>query len=609
MATWNPYEDEPPRRGRGCGCLLSVALLAAVGGGGAWWLAEASPWADTVRARLADSPVGREWTALEARWADSPVGRFSRRLLALGLGGDRLAHLAPADTRVYAEISPSWWARAGLNGWRPRADGQQAASQAELHRWARETLGLDWEADVAPWLRPDAGVIMRPAGTPGPGGAEASWWLGSGDDARARSALDKVSAHRAAAGEAVEERRHGGVDFTVFTPAGGRPYTLGLLAGYVVGTDAPQAMVTLIDHVNANGPSLASSNPRYRRLAGAWDRGAPGHAFVDLAEPNPPVGRRPPGDMPAPQALGAALTAGSDWMTVSVITAFDVAEAPPESRERWRAIVPPLDMRRFDRLPDASVLAVGATATPQTRAWIAGALALGWGPLGGGATEGLAFSALTSSLTSLEGPFALGVVAADPEADAADPVGAVLVAQPADPEALRDELERGARAVTSATDPARLPGQAGQWAAVPWVRAALPKATELVDETHGRAPWRVLRAGGQPLAGWTLDDGALVVAGGGEALRLAQAPDFKSLSRAGNFQAVRDRLPGDPGLYLYADGPNMLNLLAASPWLPAKYAGQARRAFAPLRAMGLSAGAGLDGRGFHRAGFTVLVDP
>jgi hypothetical protein len=53
----------------------------------------------------------------------------------------------------------------------------------------------------------------------------------------------------------------------------------------------------------------------------------------------------------------------------------------------------------------------------------------------------------------------------------------------------------------------------------------------------------------------------------------------------------------------------MLNLLAASPWLPAKYAGQARRAFAPLRAMGLSAGAGLDGRGFHHAGFTVLVDP
>jgi hypothetical protein len=286
-----------------------------------------------------------------------------------------------------------------------------------------------------------------------------------------------------------------------------------------------------------------------------------------------------------------------------------VAAAPPEARERWRAIVPPLDMRRFDRLPSASVLAIGATATAQTREWIAGPLALGWGPLGGGATEGLAFSALTSSLTSLEGPFALGLVAASPETGARDPVGAVLVAQPADPEAMRDELERGARAVTSATDPARLPGQAGQWAAVPWVRAVLPKATELVDETHGRSQWRVMRAGGQPLAGWTLDGRALVVAGGGEALRLAQEPAFESLSRTAGFKAVRDRLPGDPGLFLYADGPNMLNLLSASPWLPAKYVGQARRAFAPLRAMGLSADAGIDGRGFHRAGFTVLVDP
>ncbi|MFN3288734.1 MAG: hypothetical protein ACK40H_09815, partial [Sphingomonadaceae bacterium] len=285
--------------------------------------------------------------------------------------------------------------------------------------------------------------------------------------------------------------------------------------------------------------------------------------FVDLADASRPVSR-PPGDMPAPEALGAALSAGSDWMTVSVITAFDTADAPAEARERWRQVVPALDMHRFDRLPDASVLAVGATATPQTREWIAGPLALVWGPMGGGATEGLAFSALTSSLTSLEGPFALGLVAAAPEADARDPVGAVLVAQPADPEALRDELERGARAITSATDPARLPGQAGQWAAVPWVRAVLPKATELVDETHGRSHWRIMRAGGQPLAGWTLDDRALVVAGGGEALRLAQEPAFKSLSRAPGFQAVRDRLPGNPGLYLYADGPNMLNLLSAS---------------------------------------------
>lgn len=608
MATWNPYEDDAPRRGRGCGCLLSVALLLAVGGGGTWWLAEASPWADTLRARFADSPAAREWQTLEARWAESPAGRFTHRLLALGLGGDRLAHLAPADTRVYAEFSPSWWARHGLNRWRPRPDGQQAASQAELHRWALEEWGLDWETDVAPWLRPDAGLIMRPAQPKGPGGAQASWWLGTGDEGRARAALDKVGAHRRAAGESVTARSHAGVDFTVFAPPAGRPYTLGLLAGYVVGTDSPEAMVALIDHVTANGPSLASSNARYRRVAGAWDRGAPGHAFVDLAETNPPA-RRPQADWPAPEAIGATLGVGADSVTVAVATAFDVAGAPDEDRARWREVVPPLDMRRFDRLPSASVLAVGATATPQTRAWLSGPLALGWAPLGGGASEGLAFSALTSSLTSLEGPFALGLVAAPPEAEALDPVGAVLVAQPADPEALRDELERAARSVTSATDPARLPGQAGRWAAVPWVRAVLPKAAELVDEPHGRSQWRVLRAGGQPLAGWTIDDRALVVAGGGEALRLAQEPAFESLSRAPGFRAVRDRLPGDAGLYLYADGPNMLNLLSASPWLPAKYVGQARRALAPLRAMGLSAGAGIDARGFHRAGFTVLVDP
>lgn len=599
--------DEKPRRRGGCGFLVTLLLLGALGGGGAWWLGNASPWAEEVQSRWADSEPGRQVAALKTQWTDSPVGRWVDGLLALTDSGQRLARLAPPDTRVYAEIAPSWWTRLGMYGLKPTPSEETAASLTEMRTWVREQFGLDWDADVAPWVQPEMGLLGRASGLEAESPDEWSLWLGTNSDERAAVCLAKARDHQVAAGATTHSGHHGRTSYDVVTPVDGQPYATAILAGYAVVAAPPRAIEALIDQVEQGGPTLVTHNPRYRRVADAWPRGAVGHAFVDAGAGKGLV--RPDASLPPLEAIGGSLSGGADHFTVELTTAFDVSQAPAEARERWREIIPTLDMARFDRLPAATVLAVGATATPETSRWLSGPLAMVWGPLGGGVGEGAIFSGLFASLSSMQGPFAVGLVASSAESGASNPVGAVFSVQPKDTQALQDELDRAATVITSQTDPSRLPGPVGNWASNPWVRSMIPGVTSLSEETHGRDKWKVLKAGGKGLAGWTVAERELVLVGGDEALKLCQADRFSAISGVSGFEDVRRRLPGSPGVMVYADGPNMVHLFEASPWLPAKYAGQARRALKPLRAVGAAAAPGLDRGGFHRAAFTVLVTP
>jgi hypothetical protein len=53
----------------------------------------------------------------------------------------------------------------------------------------------------------------------------------------------------------------------------------------------------------------------------------------------------------------------------------------------------------------------------------------------------------------------------------------------------------------------------------------------------------------------------------------------------------------------------VVHLFEASPWIPAKYVAEAKRALKPLRAIGAAAEPGIDQQGFHHAAFTVLATP
>jgi hypothetical protein len=604
----NPFEwlEDKPRRRKG-GWARSLLVVAALGGG-AWWLGAASPWADSVQARWADSAPGRQVAEWQARLDASPPGRFVSGLWALGASGQRLATLAPADARFYAEIAPSWWTRLAMYGWRMAPDTSRDPAFAELRAWVREQ-GLDWDADVAPWLRPDVGMLGRASHPASDAVDQWSVWVGSGNDAAARAFIAKVRDRRVAMGETARESRHGRTTFEVLTPRDGADYALAVLGGYVVTATPASAIAPLIDQLESPGPTLASDNPRYRRVAGAWPRGAVGHAFWDAGATTTPESRRRGDRLPHPEAAGASISGGGDSLTIAITTAFEVQDATPEARERWKQMLPPLDMRRFDSLPDATVLAVGGTANRETNEWLAGPLSVVWAPLGGALGDGAVFTGLLSGLTTMQGPYAVGLVASSPTATAEDPVGAVLAVRPDDPDALESELTRAARAIADAGDTAKLGGAVADWARLPWLRHVMPKGTELTEEPHGRDTWQVLKAGGQGLAGWKRTNGDLVVAGGGEALRLCQADRFESLTRTSSFGRVRKRLPGDPAFFAYADGRNVVHLLQASPWLPARYAGQAQRALQPLRAIGLAAGSGLDAGGFHHAALTILTEP
>ncbi|MFN3429523.1 MAG: DUF3352 domain-containing protein [Candidatus Sericytochromatia bacterium] len=597
-------EDKPRRKGGWARSLVIVTALA----GGAWWLGAASPWAGAVQAQWADSAPGRQVAAWQADWNASPPGRLVGGVWSLGASGQRLAALAPADTRFYAEAAPSWWTRLALYGWRMAPDTSRDPAFAELRAWVREQ-GLDWDQDLAPWIQPDVGMLGRASGPVS--GAVDQWsvWVGSGNDAAARAFIAKLRDRRAALGETAREGQHGRTAYAVLTPPDSPSYALAVLGGYVVAASPATAIVPLIDQVERGGPTLAADNPRYRRVAGAWTRGAVGHAFWDAGATTTPEGRRRAGALLGAEAVGASMSGGGDWLTIDVTTAFEWPDAAPEARERWSQVLPPLDMRRFEALPDATVLAVGGTANRETHAWLAGPLSVVWAPLGGALGDGAVFTSLLSGLTTMQGPFAVGLVASSPTATAEDPVGAVLALRPDDPDALELELTRSARAIAHAGDTAKLGGAVADWARLPWLRHVMPKGTELTEEAHGRDTWQVLRAGGQGLAGWKRTNGDLVVAGGGEALRLCQADRFESLTRAAAFDRVRKRLPGDPALFVYGDGQNVVHLIQASPWLPARYAGQAQRALEPLRAIGFAAGSGIDAEGFHHAAFTILSEP
>ncbi|MFP5501796.1 MAG: DUF3352 domain-containing protein [Candidatus Sericytochromatia bacterium] len=567
--------EDKPRRGRGCGCLFGVMVFLAATGVGAGWVATASPWAPEV----------------QARWAASPLAGWWERVQALTGTGDRLARLAPADARFYAEFSPSWWNRLWIRSGALQPGEESQESIEEARQAMREQWGVEWEEDIAPWIRPEGGVI----------GQDQAWsfWAASGDHGKADAFIGKVRAHLETRGAATADARHGSADYVVIRPPNDTGYALARLAGYVVMAAPPAAMPALIDQVERRGPSLATDNPRYRRVASAWQRQALGHAYMDLAGL-----RERPQQIAGAEALGASLSVGTDWLTIDLHTAFQLPEQATTDEER--TLLPPLDMDRFDRLPSATVVALGGTATPELTAALAGPLAAGWAPLGGESSSGWIFSFLLGGIRTLEGPFALGLVASD--AEAKDPVGAVLSAQPEDPVAVARELEQSLAALTSMRTPT-LPPALARIAALPWVQGLVPQAIAVSVEQHRGETWKTVRAGGQDLAAWTVSEHELVIAGGGEAVKLSQSEAFEPLDRRPGFKEARGRMAGEVGAYFYADGPNVVQLLEASPFLAAEHVASARRGLQPLRAVAAMAEPRIDARGFHHAAFTLLVTP
>lgn len=606
MSNWSPDDlTDKPRRRR-AKPLLKVLVALAIAGGSSAWVATASPWAPEVQAVWAQTPVARQVVDAQAWWRATPVAGALGWLWSLGDSQTAIARLAPADTRVYIELAPSWWTRWWLGGWAQAKDGPRGEALAQMRTYAREQWNLDWDQDLAPWLGTDFGAIGRSSGLNGSAVDEFTLLAEARDQAAADALIAKLAARQPGALTVTRA----GTTYQVLQGQDGQSLALGRLGGWLVVATPPRALDALIDHQASGRPSLLT-NRRYQRIAGAWARGAVGHAFLDGgaagADVAPDAKRRQPANgWPVPEAGGASFSAGGDWAILDWVTAFDTTQATAEDRARWAEALPAIDMGRFDALPSSTVLAVGGTATPAMIEALQGPTAVGWAPMGGGPGAGATFAGLLGALRTVRGPFAIGVTAGDPNSAIA-PVGAVVALRPDDPAALRTALAAQAQALSGNTDPARLPGKLGEWASMPGLRGMLPGVMTVVDETHRGTAWKVVKTQNEGLAGWTAEGAEVVLAGGAPALAAVQADRFEALSATKSFRGVRGRLPARPAFYGFLDGVNAGKLLMASPLLPARYASQGAQALASLEGLGLAVGAGLDAAGFHHAALSVVV--
>ena len=268
-------------------------------------------------------------------------------LFIFAVGSDRAAGAVPADATAYATayLQPSTGQKMNLAALLGHVPGfaDAAGLDQKLHEISARFLGqvgIDYEADVRPWIGGQVSMAVRPGSTL----ADPPQWLllvSVKEPALAAAAVDRIAAARGLGGTTTT---YEGVSITVASEA-----SWALLEDLLV-VAANQAMLEdALDAELGRRPSLADSGAylaAMRRLP-ADHLGA---AYVDLSRLADVA--RAGDELAGYSTLSAALLVEPDGVHVRAITPFDVEVAPAPAREAFALASQPSSLAEW--MPDGT---------------------------------------------------------------------------------------------------------------------------------------------------------------------------------------------------------------------------------------------------------------
>jgi hypothetical protein len=251
-------------------------------------------------------------------------------LFVFSVGTDRLARAVPADNPLYATVylQPSTGQKMNLATVLGKVTGfaDAAGLDQKLHEISARFLGqigVDYEADVRPWIGNQVALAARPGATL----ADPARWLllvSVKDPQEADTALDRIAAGRGLTGT---PGSHQGVEIAV---ADGAAWAL-LEDLLIVAPDAP-TLTAALDAELGRAPSLAddaSYLAAMRRLPA--DHLA--SAYVELGGIAESAGVDD--QIQGYSTVSAALLVEPSGLHLRAVAPFDVAAAPTDAREAF----------------------------------------------------------------------------------------------------------------------------------------------------------------------------------------------------------------------------------------------------------------------------------
>lgn len=287
-------------------------------------------------------------------------------LLVFSASTDRAATLAPASSAFYVNVylQPSTGQQANLGGLIGRLPGfaDAASLDAKIDQIIGNLLsgsGIDYAADIKPWLGDQVAIAGWPNGT----------------DTPATVVIAAVKDRAAAAGSVERLLGGGGLTFAPETHAGvelrvadGGAYAF--VDDMLVMGETPDALHAVID-AGGNAEALAD-RADFRE---AMDRVPDDHlaaVFIDLHAAAGTIGaaEEAAGSF---GAVGAALVAEQDGLRLSGALGIDLESASPSARDRHAMGTEPSSLAEW--MPDGTIASLVAFGLEQTLADVEDGLA------------------------------------------------------------------------------------------------------------------------------------------------------------------------------------------------------------------------------------------
>lgn len=291
-------------------------------------------------------------------------------LLALLVGGGVFAYntvfqrpnaipqLLAADTQLYIAVTPNLSDVPNLDRLRrafPTED--DAPLDEDLSKQLEEQLGVSFQADIAPWIGPEAAFALTnfpvdaiaSAGDLGatdlPNATDALFILSSRDDRAAQTFLDKQRAHREGKGETFTSTEVQGV--TVYSQEGDEKTPLSSFAivrRHVVFATSPD-LIGAIAARDPRGEATLERNPRFQEVRAALPENRLGYLYLDAAPlvqlveaSSEDLGDVMPAEqleqqlaaMRAMKGMGFSLAAEADGFAFDAVVGMDRAKVPAE---------------------------------------------------------------------------------------------------------------------------------------------------------------------------------------------------------------------------------------------------------------------------------------
>lgn len=253
-------------------------------------------------------------------------------LTLFAAGTDRAARAVPADALAYATVylQPSTGQKMNLARLLGHVPGFSDAANLDqkIHEIAARFLGqagIDYEADVRPWIGNQLSVAIRP-GAEGVGMPAPMLLIDAKDPAEAASAMGRIAEGRGLTGTEASYR-----DTTIMV-ADGLAWTV-LEDLVIVTTDRPALEAALDAEADAR-PSLADDNAysaAVRRLPADYLASA----YVNLGSAAQGAGMAD--GIGGYSTISAALLAEPDGLRLDGIAPFDSSAATPEERADFAA--------------------------------------------------------------------------------------------------------------------------------------------------------------------------------------------------------------------------------------------------------------------------------